>query len=308
MIRSLLIVLLIVFYSFDAVSQKNHILNNYFENPEIFNPSFTGSKAYNPLVIKIRKQWLGFEDAPYTGYVSYGGAFNNRSAIGFYLLHDVTFPSQQSDFQLNYAYHIPLNNKEFNLSFGIGAKLIYYRLKFDISDLPPGNDPAFSLNLLESFAGDASAGALFYSENFYLSYSTSNMLQNSVNTDNGKGFKTNNLYRNHHFNVGFKFNIIDNDWHLHPSLFATNNINGTTYNINTRVHHLNDKWIGINYNTDDLIALSFGVDVNDIFISYCYEHSFNGNIMLHNFGTHQIGIIFKLVSELSERHISFWQY
>ena len=73
------------------------IFNNHFESPDINNPAFSGSKTYNPLVIQVRKQWLGFQDAPFSSNVSYSGAVNNRSALGINFVHDVTLPSQQSE-------------------------------------------------------------------------------------------------------------------------------------------------------------------------------------------------------------------
>ena len=42
------------------------------------------------------------------------------------------------------------------------------------------------------------------------------------------------------------FNIIDNDWHLQPSIMINSNKNRTLYNFNTRLHHLKNKWIGTN--------------------------------------------------------------
>ena len=50
--------------------------------------------------------------------------------MGGYLMFDKTYPSTQGHLQLNYAYHIPLDYEKVNLSFGIGAKLMYYNLEF----------------------------------------------------------------------------------------------------------------------------------------------------------------------------------
>ena len=44
--------------------------------------------------------------------LSYHGALNNRSAMGGYLEHDRTYPSNQTNLNLNYAYHVPLMQKE----------------------------------------------------------------------------------------------------------------------------------------------------------------------------------------------------
>ena len=76
-----LLIFSILFLTGKVFSQQSPIFNNHFESPDINNPAFSGSKTYNPLVIQVRKQWLGFQDAPFSSNVSYSGAVNNLSLI-----------------------------------------------------------------------------------------------------------------------------------------------------------------------------------------------------------------------------------
>ena len=118
-----------IFFGISVFAQQEPLFTQYYVNDMVINPAISGSKTYNPLVIQTRQQWLGFEGAPLTSNVSYHGALDNRSAMGGYLMFDKAFPNMQANLHLNYAYHIPLDYDRVNLSFGLGAKVMYLSIK-----------------------------------------------------------------------------------------------------------------------------------------------------------------------------------
>ena len=75
------------------------------------------------MVIQTRQQWLGFEGAPFSTNISYHKLLNDNSAIGGVFSYENTNPSFQTDLQLSYAFHVPLNSNNTFLSFGIAPKL-----------------------------------------------------------------------------------------------------------------------------------------------------------------------------------------
>ena len=125
-----IILILSVLLSVSLFAQQEPLFTQYYNNDMAINPAVSGSKTYNSLSMQTRQQWLGFEGAPLSTNINYHGALNNRSAMGGYLMFDKANPSLQANLQLNYAYHIPLNYNKVNLSFGVGAKLMYYNLDF----------------------------------------------------------------------------------------------------------------------------------------------------------------------------------
>ena len=48
--------------------------------------------------------------------------------------------------------------------------------------------------------------------------------------------------------------------------------------------------------------------VNNIHISYSYDHNLQAEIMQHSYGTHEIGISMRIKTLASQRHIGFWSY
>ncbi|MDA9808452.1 PorP/SprF family type IX secretion system membrane protein, partial [Flavobacteriales bacterium] len=177
-----ILIIISILYSAIAFGQQKPLFTQYYVNDMVINPAISGSKTYNPLTIQTKQQWLGFEGAPLTTSISYHGALNDRSAMGGYLMFDKAYPELQANLHLNYAYHIPLNYDNVNLSFGLGAKIKYYNLDFNKGDLPPGPDPAFSTSSYDKTTGDASSGTYLYGRDFYFGFAILNLFESSFNT------------------------------------------------------------------------------------------------------------------------------
>jgi len=287
-------------------AQQQPIFTQYYVSDMAINPAISGSKSYNPFTILTRQQWLGFEGAPLSTNISYHGTLNNRSAMGGYLMFDKSDPVLQGDLHLNYAYHVPLNYENVNLSFGLGAKLVYYNLDFNQEDLPPGSDPAFSANSYDKILGDASAGTYLYGRNFYLGFSIINLFQSTFNTEISSSPTTNKAFKNYYGMGAYRFYIINKDWELEPSfLLRKMALHKDIVDITARLIYIEDSWGGITYRTDGTLAFSFGFGKNNIHFSYSYDHTFAGDIMQYNYGTHELGIVFRIETFNSKSNRGF---
>jgi type IX secretion system PorP/SprF family membrane protein len=293
----------------NAFAQQEPLFTQYYVNDMVINPAISGSKSYNPLTIQTRQQWLGFEGAPLSTNISYHGTLNNRSAMGGYFMVDEATPSLQANLHLNYAYHVPLNYNDIKLSFGLGAKLMYHNIDFNEEDLPSGTDPAFSTNSYDKTLADASSGVYLYGNEFYFGFSVSNMFQSSFNTEVQGSPYPNSEYRNYYGMGAYKFQLINNDWQLEPSILIRkmqyqNGLNDIT----TRILYLENTWAGLTYRNNGTVIFSFGFGAKNMHISYSYDHSFSDNITQYSYGTHELGISFRIGTLASQRHTGFWGY
>ena len=282
------IIISILILSFISVkSQQSIMFSQYFTNDVIYNPAISGSKSYNQFTVQSRQQWLGFEGAPLSANVSLHGALNNRSAMGGYVEHDRTNPSNQTNLQINYAYHVPLNANGANISFGIAAKAMYYYLDFEPGDLPPGWDPAFNASSYEKFLGDASSGVYIYNEDMYVGYSVINMLQSSFNKEAGEGFSTNMEERLYYGMAGYKIRL-DRDWSLEPSVLIRHRDGANPeYNFTTRVFYMDQIWTGLSLRSNSSLAFCVGTNSDKVQFAYSFDHYF-GEISQYQLGTHEV--------------------
>ena len=303
------LVIFSIFLSVSLFGQQEPLFTQYYVNDMAINPAISGSKSYNSFTMLTRQQWLGFEGAPLSTNISYHGALNNRSAMGGYLMFDKATPSLQANLHLNYAYHVPLNYDKVNLSFGLGAKVMYYNLDFNKEDLPPAVDPAFSASSYDKTLGDASAGTYLYGRNFYLGFSATNLFQSTFNPAIGSSPTSNKVFKNYYGMGAYRFYIINRDWQLEPSfLLRKMALHKNVTDITTRIIYIENTWSGLTYRTDGTLAFGFGFAKNNMHFSYSYDHTFSGDIMQYNYGTHEIGIAFRIETLASQRHIGFWGY
>ena len=305
--KKLLIILFFAGVSEFMLAQQIPIFSQYFMNEIAYNPAVAGSKSYNPFVIITRQQWLGFEGAPLTAHISYHGALNNRSAMGGSLSYDQTGQTRNNVLELDYAYHVPLNPDRVYLSFGIGAKAMYYILDLNTGNLPPVEDPAFSAEFFSQFLVDASSGIYLYGKNFYMGYSILNMIQSKFNKEVGDGFSTNHLHKHHMGIMGYRFEF-NRDFHFEPSIFIRNteNIN-TKYDFSGRLFYRDVFWTGISSRSNGSISTIIGFKTGKLHIAYAYDYYFK-EISTYQNGTHELSISFRFPSILSQRHVSFWDY
>ena len=300
-----------VLFGLNTFAQQEPLFTQYYVNDMVINPAISGSKVYNPLTIQTRQQWLGFEGAPLSTNISYHGTLidQGRSAMGGYFMFDKATPALQANLHLNYAYHVPLNYNDVKLSFGLGAKLMYHNIDFNKEDLPSGSDPAFSAKSYDKTLADASSGVYFYGKEFYVGFSMSNMFQSSFNNEVQRSPYLNSAYRNHYVMAAYKFQVINNDWKLEPSILVRKmQYQKSLTDITTRIIFLENNWTGLTFRNNGTAIFSFGFSANNMHISYSYDHSFSDEITQYTFGTHELGISFRIGHLASQRHTGFWGY
>ena len=292
------------------------VFTQYYLDHMAHNPAISGSKPYNYFSLQSRQQWLKFhERAPLSSQISYHGMVNNQSAFGAVFSFDRKLPEQETGLQINYAYHIPLDDQRINISFGIGAQFIYHSIDFNLEEFPPGwqDDPTLSyIGLQENTSNlwDASSGVFLYANNFYLGYSINNLLESSFLKELGDELQGNNRYKHYYFTGAYKFQIIDKDWHVEPS-FLIRKLQGLKeqYTITTRIIYLGDYWSAISVRTNKTIAFGVGLRLsNTLHFAYSYDYDLQSAITPLNYGTHEVSINFHLPSVLNQRHTSFWNY
>lgn len=278
-------------------AQYDPLFTQYYDNGIINNPAISGSNLNSPLTIQTRQQWLGFERAPVTTNISYHKALNNRSAMGGFLIYDKAYPLIRANLQLSYAYHVPLDYDKINLSFGIGANLMYYNLDFNVEDLPPVSDIALSTNSYDKILGDASAGIYLYSENFNCGFSVTNLLQPEFKKSIAESPYSNLEYRNYYGAIAYKFKIINNDWHLQPSLIVRKmQFSNSVSDLSSRIFYSQKIWFGSGYRSDGTGIFAFGFLNDNMNISYSYDHTLAGQISEYSYGSHELVITFNLSS------------
>lgn len=163
------------------VPQYSQNVFNYFS----INPAVAGSKDCIDVRLGFRQQWVGFENAPSTGWASIHATLRNKRkpylrgkhGIGGLVEADDTGPLGYTLINLAYAYHVR-TSKDHYLAFGtfIGLK----QQKFDVGEvvLADYTDPILASRGSTFVVPNISPGMWLYSKTFWVGLSMHQILAN----------------------------------------------------------------------------------------------------------------------------------
>ena len=132
--------ILVIFTSNTSFAQDTYNFTQFYFNPALLNPSFTGSDGRLSMYASFRKQWVGIEGAPTIGNFSLQTALPNRVNLGFNASNDKNGLLSTSGVLFTGGYTLPVTEKNFfRFGFSIGAgwnKVDLNALKFSTASDP----------------------------------------------------------------------------------------------------------------------------------------------------------------------------
>lgn len=127
-----LITLFLCLWCITAISQQRTPYNQYYLQPVLINPAFTGESGVSSIFLNHRVQWSGIEDAPTTTTAIIQLPVTERIALGFEFYNDRhSSVLSTNEVKINGAYtlyfdHNGRNFLTFGLSLGVGKNMIEF--------------------------------------------------------------------------------------------------------------------------------------------------------------------------------------
>jgi len=283
-------------------SQETSIYENYYLDIFIINPAATGANYFPEADLSVRKQWVGFPDAPATfllaGDLRAGKRefydsrkFLNKNplkmagrvGLGASVFTDINGPLTYTGGILSYAYHLPVSTRS-TLSLGISAIGSYYAfnnsvLKPDQPDDPyllSGNDNVFSANF--------DLGIYFHNEDFFTGLSVDKILPDFITLNEDKKAQPSFFLMG-----GTKIKLSGNSLMLEP-LVVIKKTGDTDPSIDfhTKLYIKRLTWIAISYSTAGKMNFRFGIRLYKMFYAgYNYEYTLS-DVASYSIGSHEI--------------------
>lgn len=152
--------------------QENMLMERFFMNA--FNPAYTGIEGKSFAAI-TRKTMTGVQDAPRTNYLYYAGNRKKNLSLGLSFVTNKIFIDTRNQYSIDGSYLLNLGGA-YKLSLGIKAGLGSKNTDIDALDrITVENNPFISSTTQGNYP-IFGAGFLLYSENFYFSLGTPNLL------------------------------------------------------------------------------------------------------------------------------------
>lgn len=256
------------------------------------NPAHAGIKNCIDLQTLFRSQWVGLEGAPKSGFLTASFPIKTkrkkllaaRHGMGLKFENDRIGQMQSNRFNLAYAGHFNFS-RENRLSLGLYGGVVQYGINnATVSTIDPDPTVAKEASFLRP---DATFGAWWNSENYYLGLAVSNLIP--YNWEIGQSARSTMHIM---LNAGYRMSINEKFAVLPGIIFRQTFIAPTSLDMNLNVDFKNTFGIGIGYRNIDAVILTAYLKISQRFsIQYSYDITTSGLRNVSN-GTHEVSIGF----------------
>lgn len=286
--------LLMTYSNAQQLTQYSQWSNHQFS----FNPAHAGIKQCVDIHALYRTQWVGFEGAPKSGFLTVSIPLQAQRKQFLSARHGTGFKFEtdrigQFGFnRINAAYAAHFNfDKTNRLSLGLYGGIV--QMGYDPTNtVVIDNDPSV-FNQVNFIAPDASFGAWYNSENYYLGLTLQTLISSRWKD---LGFDSRHRF---HANIhgGYRF-IVNENIVLIPSMLVKFPPRGPwAFDLNLHMDYKNFLNVGLGYrNTDALMAFVNFRIIDQLTIGYSFDYTLS-RIQLGAKNTHEVSIRFTTCRE-----------
>ncbi len=285
-------------------SQESQLYSKDYSFEQFINPAITG-RDKSPIVNLSHKQYFfgatGTPNSTCLGASMRLGTFDfynpqqmlnrtnffSRGRMGFggLFIKDKDGPLNTYFAEFSYAYFIPLNHANSELSFGLSAQILSYHLNKDILHPLDSDDPLILNANKNSIIPESGCGIYYHDLQFYVGASVNDLLlsKRPLNEDSILQNK-----RDYFFQTGYKFFL--KRFEMEPSLYLAQIDNNSLYYFGqVKFYYMNYNWIAVGYKSTKSLLFSLGFSVHRLYIAYVYEQSVS-SMSSYFSGSHEIMI------------------
>jgi type IX secretion system PorP/SprF family membrane protein len=273
------------------VAQSDVKLSNYLLNPLIYNPAYAGSYQGLTVTSIYSSQWVGFEGAPQTIFLSGHKKIDDMVGLGVDVMNDRIGATNESKIIGNYAYHVNLDD-EWKLSMGLKAGLSSYTIDYGLLSIynpSEFNDVNEKITTLTPVFG---AGFYLHKDGFFAGVSIPNMVP--YKKIDSYRYKQVNAALSYYVTSGYKFEM-DRGFVIEPTILTRLTL-GSPVSIIPALNFNwnNDFYASVNYESNASIGAFLGCRVAESFtLGYAFDSSTN-RFNNYNGGIHTLFLNFKL--------------
>lgn len=272
----------------------------YYLNPQVMNPAYTGFQSKYRLALNYRSHWSDFPDAPKSFAAHYNGPATDRVGIGAMLFTESYGAENRFRGQLSYAYMF--GSEDYKMSLGVSTDYSQFRLDNSAITNPlyDPNDPTVNAALDGRRYFAASLG--FYTEyktQFYFGLSLPQVILTRI--DDGEGDDETSF--NYIATIGTWIMLPDYDMVIEPSLYLKKIGNAPLHvDINVVGKFLEDRlYGGLSYSAGagNRFGFLLGARIANFRFYYGYDVSYQ-EFQDYNNGSHEVTLSFDLFSKFLE--------
>ncbi len=289
-----------------AEAQQLAQRTQFYLNRLAYNPAVAGSEGSIPVMLNVRQQWVGIDDAPASQTFSAHGFTGKGMGAGILIYNDVAGPARNTGFNLSAARHFKLKSTDRDhsnwLSVGMGALLYNYFIDAEKLTTDPDedrNDPAIDRLLAENsrLSADISFGVYLTYNALFAGFSAVNLIQTEQDIFT-EAFNRNNLRRTYYALVGYRYPL-NNVFAIEPAALVKGTESGVFQGDIMVKGYYEQHYFGLSYRTSDAVAATLGLSLRDFFqFAYSYDLTIS-DLNDYNNGTHELTVVMNLFEPIS---------
>lgn len=319
----LILISLIALLEFSVLGQQLPQYSQFSRNQYMVNPAACGVYDFVDITVGGRYQWVGFDDAPKTGYAYVCAVLNKRNknqfspslrtsqgaisspqvatgrfkhAIGGQIISDQYGAFGKLSIAGTYAIHMPVT-KKLNLSFGTKLGVSNDRFNKDRAQVlsqMSGTSNLITDDEYNQFVAsqgrinylNISAGLYLYSKNLFVGISADQLTKDLAKFGSGSSNVQPELY--YQFTGGYHIPVSDK-LKLTPA-FLVKFISPYNFSMEgSLIAEVNDRfWAGVSYRNSKTLVGMAGITISNRFkFGYSYDFNFS-EVRNYSSGGHEI--------------------
>jgi len=309
--KHILLVIVLLLASADAVAQIDAQFTQYFEVPSYYNPAAIGRSDFVNIRGGSRLQWVGIPKAPKTFIVSADmplKLLNKRFGVGLIMQQESMGLYKNMNLGAQLGYKLKLFKGELT----IGVQLGFINEKFsgteiilpDDDNYHQGTDDAIPTSDIAGNAFDLGAGVFYTHRLFWAGISATHITSPTI-TMSTDGSESKNYEfeagRVLYFMAGSNIPIKNTLFEIQPSMMVKTDFTFTQAEITGRVRYNKFISFGLGYRLDDAVSAMVGAEYKNFFLGYSYDYPIS-DISKASSGSHEIFAGYRLKLDLSEKN------
>jgi len=254
-------------------AQQLPLFSQYYYNPFIYNPAFTGTSEMNNAYLIHRSQWKDMPGSPVTYALTIDGNVKEKEiGLGLSLFNDQTDIFSRTGLYGSYSYHLPLNS-EHNIYVGLSGGVIDNKIDFSRANVSDVNDPLLYNTNRRKVTADATFGVSYFWKDLTVGFSVPQLLGTKINYDEDNTNVYMRLRR--HFIGSVMYNVeINEDIDFIPCIMTRAAKNSPfQFDVNANFAWKDMIRAGLFYRFGYAAGMNLGVKLNkNLTAGYSYEY------------------------------------
>ena len=269
-------------------AQHTPLTSQYLFNGLVINPAYAGSRDALATNLTYRHQWVGFDGAPVTQFLSVHAPLGRRKlGLGLLVYNDRIGVSQETGVFSNYAYRIRFRKGK--LSFGVGAGFTLLRSHWTTLALQQDGDQSFSTDTRSAVRPNFSTGVYYYTKSWFVGISSPFLILHRYPLTSDGWTITDTKADLQPMLTGGHIHQLSKDVKLKPSTLIRYRVSsGVQADISANLILKDKVWVGASYRTGDAFVASLEVLPTPQWrLGYAYDLGLSDLLPYHR-GSHEL--------------------